>query len=218
MPARNDSELADLIARLPPSLAALAARGTELRYDKGRTLIHEGDVGDTLYIILKGRLRVFSVSTRDEREITYGDYGPGEYVGEMGLDGGPRSANVVASTRGVSMLIVRAGLEAHIAAHPGFAFELLAKVIARARAATFTARQLALNDVYGRIKLRFESAAVAQPDGTVRVERMTHKEMAALVGCGREMVSRVLKDLETGGYVTLHDDHWLLERPLPARW
>jgi CRP/FNR family transcriptional regulator, cyclic AMP receptor protein len=76
------------------ALRDLAARGEVRRYRRGTLLIQEGDVGETLFIILSGRLRAYSVGDR-EREITYGVYGPGEYIGEMSLDGGPRSASVM---------------------------------------------------------------------------------------------------------------------------
>ncbi|MFO1285453.1 MAG: cyclic nucleotide-binding domain-containing protein [Rubrivivax sp.] len=97
---------------------------------------------------MQGKLRACSVGT-DGREVTYGTYGPGEYVGEMSLDGGPRSADVVVDEPGIVVLVTRATLLAHLAAQPQFALELLAKVIRRARTATLSLRQIALNDVYG---------------------------------------------------------------------
>jgi CRP/FNR family cyclic AMP-dependent transcriptional regulator len=69
------------LAILPAMLRALAERGEVRHYRKGTLLIQEGDHGDTLFIILSGRLRVFSAGDRD-REITYGVYGPAEYLGE----------------------------------------------------------------------------------------------------------------------------------------
>ena len=208
-----------LLQALPPSLAALAQRGVPHPYRKGAVLIEEGGSGDTIYVILSGRLRAFSTNLAQDREITYGSYGPGEYVGELGLDGGRRSATVVAEEASLCAVIARPTLEAHIAEHPGFAFELLAKVIARARAATLTARQLALNDVYGRLKWVLESAA-SKPDreGWSRVDRLTHRELSAQLGCSREMVSRVMKDLERGGHVRTEQQAWGLRLPLPPRW
>jgi CRP/FNR family transcriptional regulator, cyclic AMP receptor protein len=203
---------------LSESLRLLARRGELKRFRKGHRLIEEGQHGDTLYIVLAGRLRAYSIGERD-REITYGTYGPGEYVGEMSLDGGPRSASVQTLETTDCAVVARPTLERHIAEHPEFAFELLAKVIRRARAATLSAKQLALNDVYGRLKLLLESLAVEQPDGSRAIaERLTHREMANRLGCSREMVSRLMKDLELGGY--LRDDGTLayLQRALPARW
>lgn len=211
------------LAAVPPglmseSLLALAERGEIRRYRKGTLLIQEGDQGDTLFIILSGRLRAFSAGDND-REITYGAYGAGEYIGEMSLDGGPRSASVITLETSVCAVVGRRTLERYIAEHPGFAFELLSKVIRRARVATLNARQLALNDVYGRLKLLLGALAMPQPDGTLRVaERLTHQEMSNRLGCSREMVSRLMKDLERGGYVAVQDARIVLCKPLPQRW
>ncbi|MBT9594649.1 MAG: Crp/Fnr family transcriptional regulator [Vitreoscilla sp.] len=209
---------ADLIDALPPAVAALASRGEVRRYRKGTLLIQEGDLGDTLYIILAGRLRAFSEGP-NEREITYGSYGPGEYLGEMSLDGGPRSASVETLEATTCAVITRATLNQHITEHPAFAFELLAKVIRRARAATMSAKQLALNDVYGRLKLLLEASAELQPDGSLWIaERLTHHQMSQHLGCSREMVSRVMKDLVTGDYALVEGRGLRLRGRLPPRW
>ena len=92
-------------------------------------------------------------------------------------------------------------------------------MIRRARAATLSARQLALNDVYGRLAALLDTLAAQQPDGGRRVaERLTHREMASRLGCSREMVSRLMKDLETGGFVAADETGIRLLRALPARW
>ncbi len=211
------TELENLPA-LSEALRALARRGEVRRYRKNTLLIEEGDHGDTLYLILAGRLRSYACGDKG-REITYGIYGPGEYLGEMSLDGGPRSANVITLEASTCAVITRTTLERHIAEHPEFAFELIAKLIRRARAATLSAKQLALNDVYGRLVLLLNSLAVEQADGTHVVgEKLTQQEMANRLGCSREMVSRLLKDLAAGGYVQLVEHRVGLLRPLPARW
>ena len=125
----------DPLATLSESLRALAQRGEIRHYRKHTLLIEEGDRGDTLYLILAGRLRSYASGDKG-REITYGIYGPGEYLGEMSLDGGPRSANVVTLDDCSCVVITRTTLRQHIAEHPEFAFELIAKLIRRARAAT----------------------------------------------------------------------------------
>jgi CRP/FNR family transcriptional regulator, cyclic AMP receptor protein len=221
MPASHPAAAPDWFDHpaLGTGVRALARRGVVSAYAKGTLLIHEGDVGDTLFIILSGRLRSFSVDAHSGREITYGSYGPGEYLGEMGLDGGPRSASVITLEASVCAMVRRATLEQHIAENPGFAFELLAKVIRRARAATLSARQMALNDVYGRLKLLLDALAVPQPDGTRRVgERLTHQEIANRIGCTREMVGRLMRDLEAGGRVRSQHGLIALHGVLPARW
>lgn len=205
-------------APLADTLRALARRGEARRVRKGTRLITEGELGDTLYIVVQGRLRAYSVGA-DDREVTYATYGPGEYVGEMSLDGGPRSADVEVIEPGVVVLVTRRTLEAHLAEHPQFAFDLLAKVIRRARHATLSLRQIALNDVYGRLKAFLESQAVPGADGTATLDPApTHLEISRVIGCSREMVSRVVKDLETGGYVESGRRHLRLLRPMPAKW
>ena len=208
----------DPLATLSESLRALARRGEVRHYRKHTLLIEEGDHGDTLYLILAGRLRSYASGDKG-REITYGIYGPGEYLGEMSLDGGPRSANVVTLDDCSCVVITRTTLRQHIAEHPEFAFELIAKLIRRARAATLSAKQLALNDVYGRLVQVLSGLAVEQPGGTRLIEeRLTHQALAHRLGCSREMVSRLMKDLEHGAYVEARDGRLALLRPLPSRW
>jgi CRP/FNR family cyclic AMP-dependent transcriptional regulator len=207
-----------LIQSLPESLRGLASRGDTRRYLKNVVLIQEGDVGDTLFIVLTGRLRAYGTGDND-REITYGTYGPGEYLGEMSLDGGARSASVVTLESSTCAVITRHTLRQYIAENPDFAFDLLAKVIRRARSATLSAKQLALNDVYGRLVLLLNETGVPQADGSRLIsERPTHQEMANRLGCSREMVSRLIKDLEKGGYLSRSGSSLVLLRSLPSRW
>ena len=197
------------LALLPPQLAGLAARGVPRSYRKGTLLIEEGSQGDCLYLVLAGRLRAFGCDARG-REVTYGIYGAGDYVGEMSLDGGVRAASVITEEASRCVMLTRASILAHIAEHPEFALELLARVIQRARAATLATKQMALHDVYGRLKALLESA----PD-----ERLTHQAIAQRIGCSREMVSRLMKDLELGGYLARSAvGRYELLKSLPARW
>ena len=206
------------LSSLPEALRSLAARGVPRSYRKGTLIIEEGSHGDTLYLLLRGKVRAFSSDARG-REVTYGVYGAGDYFGEMSLDGGPRAANVIADSACVCIVLTRQSLHEHIAAEPAFAFELIGRVIRRARLATQSARSMALLDVYGRVVQLLDSLAVKQADGTrVIAERLTHAEIAARVGCSREMVSRLLKDMVTGGYVVEAKGCWEMRALFPARW
>jgi CRP/FNR family cyclic AMP-dependent transcriptional regulator len=117
-------------------------------------------------------------------------------------------------------MVTRRTLQAHLGENPEFAFELLAKVIRRARMATLSAKSMALNDVYGRLKALLEDLGEGQADGTRRLrEKLTHQELAHRVGCSREMVTRQLSDLQQGGYVSApRGDALVLLKPLPPRW
>ncbi len=225
MPPARDAASPSAPAGLPPADAAsahveaLARRGSERRYRRGALIIQEGDRGDTLFIVRSGRLRAF-VADAGGKELTLGLYGPGEYVGEMSLDGGPRSASVEAAEPTVCAVIARDELLAYIAEQPGFALELMARLIRRARLATENARSVALIDVYGRLTRLLDQLA-GPPDAQGHrslTERLTHQQIAHHLACSREMVSRLLKDLETGGYVELRERRLVLLKSLPTRW
>jgi CRP/FNR family cyclic AMP-dependent transcriptional regulator len=200
-------------------IEALAAQGVQRRYRRGTLLIQEGETGDTLYIVLQGRLRAY-LADNSGKELTLGLYGPLEYVGEMSLDGGPRSANVEALEASLCSVVTRDILLAYIATHPEFALELMGRLICRARLATESARSVALIDVYGRlVRLLNQLACEPDPQGLRALrERITHQAMAQHLACSREMVSRLMRDLETGGYVEVRERWIWLLKPLPARW
>lgn len=217
-PAVSRADDPAAVAGLPAPVLKLAALGVQRRYRTHAVLIEEGDHGDTIYIVLSGRLRAF-VSDARGREVTLGLHGPGEYVGEMSLDGRPRSASVQAVEPSVCAVVTRDTMLRHIAADREFALGLIVRLIGRARLATESARSMALLDVYSRLRRLLEARAQPQVDGTrVIAERLTHQAIASEIGCSREMVSRLMKDLEAGGYTTQRERRLVLVKELPARW
>jgi CRP/FNR family cyclic AMP-dependent transcriptional regulator len=207
-----------LIAALSPGLRALALRGTIRNYRKNSVIINEGEKGESLFVLLEGRVKVYS-NDADGREITYNTVDAGDYFAEMWMDGGPRSASVMTLEPCVCSIVGRDGLRDHLAAEPEFALDLVAQVIRRARAATETARNMALLDVYGRVIATLENQkGVATPDAPIILTQITHQNIASRVGASREMVSRLLKDLEKGGYIELGVKRITLKKKLPARW
>jgi CRP/FNR family cyclic AMP-dependent transcriptional regulator len=207
-----------LVANLSPSLRALALRGTFRTYRKNTVIINEGEIGDSLFVLLQGRVKVYSTDA-DGREITYNIVEAGDYFAEMWLDGGPRSASVMTLDQSVCSVVSRNGLRDHLAEEPEFALELVSQVIRRARAATETARNMALLDVYGRVIATLENhQGPASSDNPITITQITHQQIASRVGASREMVSRLLKDLEKGGYIELGVKRITLKKKLPARW
>lgn len=202
----------------PQNVRALAALGTPRSYRGKAMLLHESDRGDTLFVVMEGRVRAFGHDPQ-EREITFGTIGPGDYFGEMALDGGPRSASVEAMEPSVCALVSRDSLLAYIARQPAFALELLGKVTRRARMATNSARNLAFIDVYGRLAQVLAAAAQPQGDGSATLpEGLSLQEIAQRVGCSRDMLGRILKDLQAAGYLDRPDGRIVLRTPLPSRW
>ncbi len=219
MPVSNVSAAHErLITALSPSLRALALRGNVRSYKKSSVVINEGDAGETVFVLLQGSVKVFSTD-QSGREITYGTITAGDYFGEMSLDGGPRSASVMTMEPCVCAVVSRSAVRDHLAAEPEFALDLVAQVIRRARSATEAARSMALLDVYGRVIATLESeAGPARPEAPVLLTQITHQSIASRVGASREMVSRLLKDLEKGGYIELGVKRITLKKKLPARW
>ena len=216
--SRRTIEQDKLLASLEPALARLAARGILRSYRKNTIVLNEGERGDSLFVLLQGQVKVYATD-ENGREITYGTISAGDYFGEMSLDGGPRSASVMTLEPCLCALVPRPAVQQHLAEEPGFAMALVTQVIRRARSATETARQMALLDVYGRVIQTLEGEqGPATSQAPVQLTQITHQQIASRVGASREMVSRLLKDLEKGGYVELGIKRITLKKKLPARW
>ena len=216
--SRTVAEHDRLMAALEPAVARLAARGIVRNYRKNTIVLNEGEPGDSLFVLLQGQVKVYATD-ENGREITYGTIQAGDYFGEMSLDGGPRSASVMTLEPCLCALVSRAAVQQHLAEEPGFALQLVSQVIRRARSATETARQMALLDVYGRVIHTLEGEqGPATQHAPVQLTQITHQQIASRVGASREMVSRLLKDLEKGGYVELGIKRITLKKKLPARW
>jgi CRP/FNR family transcriptional regulator, cyclic AMP receptor protein len=202
---------------LPPPLShylhLLAAQGTQESFKKGDLIFKDGDVGDVIYILLEGRVRAFG-SSLSGKEITYGYVDAGEYFGELTLDGGRRSASIEVIQDSVCAIVTNAQVKAFMQDQPQFATEMLHTVISRARQSTDNARNIALLDVYSRLKHIIEKIT---PEIAVTIN-ITHQELAADVGASREMVSKLLKDLEIGGYISFKSRKLSRLKALPVRW
>jgi CRP/FNR family transcriptional regulator, cyclic AMP receptor protein len=196
----------------------LAGKGVKRSFRKGVTLIQEGESGDEIFIILSGSVRAFSNDVKG-KEITHGVYGAGEYVGEMSLDGGLRSANVEAIQATSCSVVTRQTLCIFIQEYPDFALELISKLIHRIRMATANSTSVALSNVYGRLVKFLNDLANSQADPHDFIEqKISHQQIANHLGCSREMVSRLMKDLEKGGYILTSSKKVRIEKPLPKNW
>ncbi|TMH75678.1 MAG: Crp/Fnr family transcriptional regulator [Betaproteobacteria bacterium] len=200
-----------------PVVRELATRGQIRSFPKNTVFINEGDRGDSLFVIVTGRVKVF-VSDNQGREMILDIHGPGQYVGEMALDGRPRSASVMTLEATICAMVTRDALKDAIVANPDLAMSLIEELIDRARIATDTIKNLALMDVYGRVARLLLSLARERDGKLVVPERLTQQDIADRVGASRDMISRIFKDLTTGGYVTVVDRQITLNRRPPPRW
>jgi CRP/FNR family transcriptional regulator, cyclic AMP receptor protein len=207
-----------LFTALRPNLRGLASRGTIRSYPKNSVIINEGEAGDALFVLLQGRVKVYSNDSAG-REITFNFVDHGDYFAEMCIDGGPRSASVMTMEPAVCSVVSPAAVRQHMSDEPEFAFDLISQVIRRARSATESARNMALLDVYGRVVVALQGPpGQAKTERPLTLTRITHLSIASRVGVSREMVSRLLKDLEKGGYIELGVKRITLLKKLPARW
>ena len=201
-----------------PMVRELAARGQVRMFPKNTVIINEGDRGDSLFVILSGRVKVY-VSDNDGREMILDLYGAGDYVGEMALDGRPRSASVMTLEPSACSVVTRDALREAIVGNPDVTMALISTLIDRARIATDNVKNLALMDVYGRVARLLLSLAKEQPDGKMIVpDKMTQQDIADRVGASRDMISRIFKDLTIGGYVTVAERVITINRKPPSRW
>lgn len=202
-------------------LRAIAARGGLRRYPAQTVLVHEDDRSDSLYIIIEGRVKIYG-SSANGREIVYNTHGPGEYFGEMTLDGGPRSASVMTLEPCECIVVPGAEVRDFLATHPDFAMHLIVKLIGLVRRSTHNVKSLALEDVYSRVARLLDELAVPMegggPGDRIVTERLTQQDIADRVGSSREMVSRIFTQLTQGGYVTLDRRQIVLRKKLPAGW
>ena len=198
-------------------LRAIAEQGGIKRFPAHAVIINEGDTSDTLFIILSGRVKIYSANEAG-REIVYMTHGPGEYVGELALDGGERSASVMTLEPTTCSLVSGANLRQFIATHPDFALHLIHKLIWRIRQSTENVKSLALQDVYGRVLRLLQRLAQPEGDQQVVVERLTQQDIAERVGSSREMVSRIFKDLVAGGYIATDGGRIRILKKPPSAW
>jgi CRP/FNR family cyclic AMP-dependent transcriptional regulator len=214
----NAPSAAQLAALPDGAVRQLAAHGQVRSFRKNAVVINEGEAGDSLYVILSGRVKIF-VADGEGREMILDTLGPGDVVGEMTLDGGPRSASVICTEAATFSMLTQAVLREAIVASPDFALQLISTLICRMRQATDLVKGLALLDVYGRVAGLLLKLAVEQEDGRLVIpERLTQQDIADRVGASRDMVNRIFKELTAGGYLSVENRQMVLNRKPPARW
>jgi CRP/FNR family cyclic AMP-dependent transcriptional regulator len=199
------------------TLKAIASSGVIRTFPRNSILINEGDVGDSLFIVLAGRVKVFA-SNEQGREFVIDFHGPGEYVGEMSLDGARRSASVVTMEPTTCAVVNRAQFREFILHHPDFALHLIERLIHRVRVTTGNLKSLALSDVYGRLVRLLNTLAIEVDGKQVVPEKLTQQDIADRVGASRDMIGKLMKDLIAGGYLHVEDRTITILKKLPTGW
>ncbi|HMH17476.1 MAG TPA: Crp/Fnr family transcriptional regulator [Burkholderiales bacterium] len=199
------------------ALRELAPHGAARSFPKNAVIINEGDQTDSLYILLSGRVKVF-VGEEDGREVVLSTIREGNYFGELVLDGGPRSASVMTLEPCRCFVIPLGDIQGLLDCNPLFAGHLIHMLIGRVRNLVKKVSDLALKDVYGRFAKFIDENAVEQGGARVVSERLTQYDIAARISGSREMVSRIVKDLTAGGYISVDAKQITVHKKLPAQW
>lgn len=186
-------------------LEALAEVAVVRRVPQDAIILLAEEEGDTLFVIVKGRVKV-TVMSEDGREVILSILKDGDIFGEMSLlDGKPRSASVIATDETELIMLRRSDFLSRLERYPQMASKMLATLASRLRRTNRQVESLALLNVYGRIAGTLlqlaDDQGVKTDQGIIIPERPIHQEIANMAGTTRETVSRVLNDLERRGYI-----------------
>ena len=213
----------DLIRRVPlfAMLTDAQASGVsdaivKRRYRRGENIVEQGKKSNALFIMLTGRARVISGDGRG-REVILAILQPGDYIGEMSLiDNEPHSATVRAEVQTDVLMLGRTEFARCLPENSSMAYAVMRGLVQRLRQADRKIESLALMDVYGRVARALLEFATETGDGEMLIrEKISRQDIAKMVGASREMVSRVMKDLEERAFIqTLPNGVTLLKERL----
>ncbi|HEX6296309.1 MAG TPA: cyclic nucleotide-binding domain-containing protein [Burkholderiales bacterium] len=193
-----------LFASFPEEpLRMIATVVTRRSAPRASTIMAAGDATDSLYIVLSGRLKVM-MSDSDGKEVILAILGPGEFFGEMGLiDDEPRSASVVTLEACELLSIAKRDFRKCLAENFEMSMAVMRGLVRRLREADRKIGSLALLDVYGRVSRLLLDMAETVNGEKIVTKRLPKQDIAKMIGASREMVSRVMKDLQVGGYIEM---------------
>ena len=191
-----------LFAMLPESqLGLLTSVVSRKSFPRGTTIIAAGDPTESLYVVISGRLKVM-MSDDEGREVILSMLGPSEFFGEMGLiDDSPRSATVITLEPCELLVLSKRDFKKCVSEHFEMAMTVMRGLVKRLREADRKIGSLALMDVYGRVARLLLEMSERIEGRQVVTRKVAKQDIAKMIGASREMVSRVMKDLQMSGYI-----------------
>ena len=199
----------DLLRRVP-LFSLLTVAQAELisgavikrRFKRGEALVEQGQKSDALFILLMGRARVMTCDSRG-REVILATLSQGDYLGEMSIvDNQPHSATVRAEVQTDVLMLGRAEFARCLTENASMSLVVMRGLVKRLRHADRKIESLALLDVYGRVAHALLDFAVPDAQGQLLIkDKISRQDLAKMVGASREMVSRVMKDLEERRFI-----------------
>jgi len=183
-------------------------------YPKNSTIIAAGDPTDAMYIVVSGRLKVV-MSDKEGQEVILAILNQGEFFGEMGLIAqAPRSATVTTIEPCELLTITRADFNKCLQGNFDLTMNVIRGLVKRLREADKKIGSLALMDVYGRVARLLLEMAETIDGQKVITKKLTKRDIAKMIGASREMVSRVMKELQTSGRIEVRAGEILLRDSL----
>lgn len=200
-----------LLASLPDEqMRVLTAVVNRRSVPRGATVMAAGDPTDSLYIVIAGRLKVM-MSDADGKEVILSILAEGEFFGEMGLiDDNPRSASVVSLEPCELLAISKRDFKRCLEENFEMAMAVMRGLVRRLRDADRKIGSLALLDVYGRVARLLIDMSETVDGQRIVTRKIAKQDIAKMIGASREMVSRVMKDLQLGGFIELRGAKILL--------
>src|SRR5438270_1915648 len=195
-------------------LAVLTGLVSRKSFPRGASIIAAGDITESLYVVISGRMKVM-MSDDEGREVILAILGSNEFFGEMGLiDDHPRSASVVALEACEVLSLSKRDFKKCLAENFEMAMTVMRGLVKRLREADQKIGSLALMDVYGRVaRLLLEMAETVDGQKVV-TKKLTKRDIAKMIGASREMVSRVMKELQASGRIEVRAREILLRDSL----
>lgn len=198
-------------------LQLIEAVATRKTYRKNTVVMERGDESTSLYVLLSGKAKVF-VSDEDGKELVLNLLEPGAHLGELSLLGAAcRTASVMTCEDSRFLIISKQDFVSCLTNNPQVNLNLIRHLVERIQVLTERVGTLVLRDVYGRLTATLQELA-REEQGRLITGRVTQQELGEMVGASREMVSRVLKELKQGGYITIEHKRIEIKKNLPARW
>ena len=197
-------------------LDVIRAVASEKSYPKNAVVLTEGEMGDSLYMIQSGKVKVV-IGDEEGRELILKILGPGDFFGEMSMiDKQPRSASVTTIEPATFLVLSNAAFERCVEQAPRIANMVMQILAQRVREADRKIGTLALMDVYGRVASTLLELAVYTNGKLVVGEKLSQQDLANMVGASREMVNRILKDLSERGFISIESKSiTIINRELP---
>ena len=202
----------ELFAKVDDEILALCASTLRIRrYRKNETIFHQGDPGDSLYIIESGSVKIVLPSPEGEEGAIIATLSRGDFFGELALlDGAPHSATAVAIEPTEALVLRRDRFDELVETEPALRRALFSGLVMELRRLTGHVEELHFLDLPGRLASRIvRLARESQPDATTNVRLdwpFTQSDLAAMIGGTRQTVNRLLADMTAQDLVRLERD------------